>query len=108
MPSAFGVVLRSAGNPKRTPLRVATLVEIGRIAKRGSTVILRHASPPWSNPHRLALRILQGNVERITARIGRQILRETTIDCFGCTESFADHANSDDLIAELLKTFAKP
>lgn len=88
---------------ERTPLRAATLTEICRIAKPGSTIILRHAIPPWCDPHRLALRMVTGNVERGIVQIGKQTLRETTIRYARSAEAFAVNwhigPNSADLSA---------
>lgn len=64
---------------ERTPLRVETLHEIRRIAKPGSTIVLRHAPLPWFDPHRLAIRLLPGKLMRSMIRVGQQTLRQTVI-----------------------------
>lgn len=43
---------------ERTPLRLAALCEIRRVAAPGSRVLLRHALRPGGDPHRLAREIL--------------------------------------------------
>jgi hypothetical protein len=39
---------------ERTPLRRRALCELARVAAPHAVIILRHARPAWSDPHRLA------------------------------------------------------
>jgi len=64
---------------ERTPLVLATLREIRRVVKPEGTVVLRHVVGPLGDPHRVAVRVLQGNLQTRTTRIGRHEVQETTI-----------------------------
>lgn len=64
---------------ERTPLRLASLLEIRRVGKFGALVILRHAQTPCTDPHERAKKILGAAVSQCWIRIGKQILRQTMI-----------------------------
>lgn len=77
---------------ERTPLRQAALCEIARIVHQEGTIVLRHATPPNIDPHRLALAILPGRVRQRQVPIGRQLYQET---CFALGSQTSP--DSDDL-----------
>ena len=64
---------------ERTPLVPATLAEIARVASPTARIILRHVVVHHLDPHRLAVQVLRGTIERGTARIGSHTLQETVI-----------------------------
>ena len=64
---------------ERTPLVSATLREMVRVAKPTATAILRHAVTPAGDPHRFALRLLEGTTRRRMTMIGQQQVRETIV-----------------------------
>jgi hypothetical protein len=64
---------------ERTPLRLATLSEVLRVASLSAQIILRHANAHLRDPHHLAVRILGGTVEQRMAMIGMQPVQETVV-----------------------------
>ena len=64
---------------ERTPLTMALLLEMRRVAKSSSTAILRHAVTPLGDPHDRALAVLNGTVRQRMTRIGRQRVRQTVV-----------------------------
>ena len=64
---------------ERTPLVPATLAEIARVASPTARIILRHVPAHHLDPHRLAVKALQGTIERGTITIGSHALQETVI-----------------------------
>ncbi len=80
---------------ERTPLRAAALREILRVAKPAATVTLRHAVTPAGDPHRLALRLLPGTVQRRNMHIGANLLRETVIALAEESGHRADRGRAD-------------
>jgi hypothetical protein len=64
---------------ERTPLRLATLREMLRIARPGAEIILRHVVTPAGDPHRIALQLLPGKNIRQFATIGMHRVQETVI-----------------------------
>jgi hypothetical protein len=64
---------------ERTPLRLAALAEIARVARQSATIVLRHAIPPGLDPHRLALQVLGGDVQRRMTSIGTIAVQETVV-----------------------------
>ena len=64
---------------ERTPLRLATLLEMSRVASPSARVILRHSNAHQRDPHKLAVQTLKGAVEQRTVMIGRQSVQETII-----------------------------
>jgi ubiquinone/menaquinone biosynthesis C-methylase UbiE len=64
---------------ERTPLLPATLVEIARVASPTARIILRHVPAHHLDPHRLAVEVLSGKIERGTITIGSHRLQETVI-----------------------------
>ena len=64
---------------ERTPLRLATLSEMLRVASPSARIILRHANAYRRDPHHLAVQMLKGAVEQRMAMIGRQPVQETII-----------------------------
>jgi hypothetical protein len=64
---------------ERTPLLMATLREMLRVAKPSATAILRHAVTPLGDPHRLALQILQGKHRRRITMIAGQPVWQTVV-----------------------------
>ncbi len=64
---------------ERTPLRRATLAEILRVTRPAARIILRHANAHSRDPHRIAVQVLHGTVERRFTRVGLQTLQETVI-----------------------------
>ncbi len=65
---------------ERTPLRMATLREIERVAKPSATIILRHVEGPLGDPHRVALAMLKGRTHRGTSTIGSHTVCESIIE----------------------------
>jgi hypothetical protein len=64
---------------ERTPLRLATLSEMLRVARPSARIILRHACAHRRDPHQLAVQVLTGAVEQRITMIGRQTVQETVI-----------------------------
>jgi hypothetical protein len=64
---------------ERTPLRLATLSEMLRVARPSARIILRHACAHRRDPHQLAVQMLTGAVEQRMAMIGKQPVQETVI-----------------------------
>jgi hypothetical protein len=64
---------------ERTPLRVATLTEMLRVARPTAKIVLRHANAHRRDPHHLAVRVLKGIVQQRPAMIGQQAVQETVI-----------------------------
>lgn len=64
---------------ERTPLVPATLAEIARVASPTARIILRHVSAHQLDPHRLAVQVLKGKIERGTITIGSHTLQETVL-----------------------------
>ena len=64
---------------ERTPLRLAMLREMLRVARPSAMVVLRHVVGPLGDPHRVAIRMLKGPRRHHTAQIGCHTLRETII-----------------------------
>lgn len=64
---------------ERTPLRLATLQEMIRVAKPSAQAILRHVVTPAGDPHRIALQALPGKVTRRFTTIGIHRVQETMI-----------------------------
>jgi hypothetical protein len=64
---------------ERTPLRLATLSEMLRVARPSARIILRHANAHRRDPHHFAIQMLKGAVEQRMAMIGRQAVQETVI-----------------------------
>ena len=64
---------------ERTPLAPATLAEIARVASPRARIILRHVPVYHLDPHRLAVQVLRGAIERGTFAIGSHTLQETVI-----------------------------
>jgi ubiquinone/menaquinone biosynthesis C-methylase UbiE len=64
---------------ERTPLRLATLREMLRVARPSAQVILRHVVTPAGDPHRVALRSFSGRISRQFATIGIHRVQETVI-----------------------------
>ena len=62
---------------ERTPLREQSFLEIARIAAPTARVILRHARPPWSDPHQRAARYLGPPIQQRRTRIGAQEVQES-------------------------------
>jgi len=64
---------------ERTPLRLATLLEMSRVASPSARIILRHANAHQRDPHKLAVQTLQGGTEQRVVMIDRQLVQETII-----------------------------
>ena len=64
---------------ERTPLRLATLREMLRVARPSAQVILRHVVTPAGDPHRIALQSLPGTNTRRFTTIGIHRVQETVI-----------------------------
>ena len=62
---------------ERTPLNSQALKEIVRVARPAARVILRHARPPWSDPHEYAIRHWGPPVQQKLIRWADQDLQET-------------------------------
>jgi ubiquinone/menaquinone biosynthesis C-methylase UbiE len=62
---------------ERTPLRRAALNEIFRVLIPRGLIILRHARPPWSDPHTLAISVFGKPIQRRICHIGHQTLQES-------------------------------
>jgi hypothetical protein len=64
---------------ERTPLRLATLREMLRVARPSAQAILRHVVTPAGDPHRIALQALPGTNTRRFTTIGIHRVQETVI-----------------------------
>jgi hypothetical protein len=64
---------------ERTPLLRSTLDEIKRVARPSASVILRHALSGVTDPHRLALQVLEGTATRSITRIGGTRVNQTVV-----------------------------
>ncbi len=64
---------------ERTPLRLATLTEMLRVARPSAMIVLRHAIAHQFDPHELAVQMLKGTVEQRPGMIGQQAVQETVI-----------------------------
>lgn len=62
---------------ERTPLSDQSLREISRVAARTARVILRHARPPWSDPHKRAVDFWGPPIQQRLCRLGGQIVQES-------------------------------
>lgn len=62
---------------ERTPLRLESLAEILRVVRPNGLIILRHARPPWSDPHTLAIDMMGKPIRRRRCHIGDQSLQES-------------------------------
>ena len=62
---------------ERTPLRLAALREIWRVAAAGALIVLRHARPPWSDPHQLAANVFDAPCRRVLHPLGCHFLQES-------------------------------
>lgn len=64
---------------ERSPLKAEALHEIKRIVVQGGTIILRHALPPRSDPHRTACELLKGRIRQRKILVATHALQETVI-----------------------------
>lgn len=62
---------------ERTPLQLPALREIWRVAAPGALIVLRHARPPWSDPHQLAAAMFNTPFQRSNHSLGRHVVQET-------------------------------
>lgn len=62
---------------ERTPLRDQSLREIARVAARAAHVVLRHARPPWSNPHQRAADFWGPPIQQRLRRLAGRIVQES-------------------------------
>jgi hypothetical protein len=62
---------------ERTPLNALALAEIRRITSRNGRVVLRHARAPWSDPHRMAIKILGVPVQQAMIQRGTVLIQES-------------------------------
>jgi len=68
---------------ERTPLRLATLTEMLRVARPTAKIVMRHAIAHRRDPHHLAVQMLKGIVQQRPATIGQQPVQETVIQLEG-------------------------
>lgn len=62
---------------ERTPLRDQSLREIARVAVPLARVVLRHARPPWSDPHQRAAQLWGPPVKQRFSRLASHIVQES-------------------------------
>jgi hypothetical protein len=62
---------------ERTPLRDQSLKEIARVAAPSARVVLRHARPPWSDPHQRAADFWGPPVGQRLCQIAGQFVQES-------------------------------
>ncbi len=62
---------------ERTPLNDRSLNEIARIATPTARIILRHARPPWSDPHQHAARCWGQPVQQRLTHLAGQTVQES-------------------------------
>lgn len=62
---------------ERTPLRDKSLAEIARVTIPGACVVLRHARPPWSDPHKQVAQFWGPPTQQRLRRLAGQIVQES-------------------------------
>jgi hypothetical protein len=62
---------------ERTPLSDRSLQEIARIAAPTARIILRHARPPWSDPHQRAARSWGPPIQQRLTHLAGQTVQES-------------------------------